>query len=126
MSSKIIHGGNRIRRVRHRYMPTMLFKKHQRDWEGPMCLTCLKPVEEEELVEGYAKTRDGNPDRDGTGGGQYPYAKVLYRCHGAEELVQYDFDTCDWDDRDLRRMAQRHRHFDPMGHKDEGKLIVQV
>lgn len=101
-----------IRRVRHRYMPTMMFKKHTRDFEGAFCLTCLHPVDEEEIVEGFA--------------GKHPFCRVLYRCHGAEELVQYDFDTVEWDDRDFIRMVTKHRFFDPMGHKDEGRLLVQV
>jgi len=116
--SRIVKPGS-LRRVRHRYMPTMLHKRHQRDFEGAFCLTCLHPVDSEEMVEGYGRDEHGRTS-------QYPYVKILYRCHGAEELVQFDFDTTDWDDRDLIRMVQRHRFFSPTGHADEGRLLVQV
>lgn len=110
-----------LRRIRHRYMQT-LAKKYdlrQLQYGGPICLTCLKPVDSEELVEGYQRDEHGNTS-------QYTYCKVLYRCHGAEELVRFDLDTTDWNDQDLLRLAKRVRLFDPVGHKDEGSASVQV
>lgn len=105
-----------IRRVRHGFMATQL-RAPTRDITGPMCLTCLKPVDKEELVEGYGMDEHGRES-------QHDYAKVLITCHGAEELVRFDFDTRQWDHTDLKRALSRHRFFDPMGHKDDDKLSV--
>lgn len=105
-----------LRRMHHKYMPT-LFRRDHGDKTGPLCLTCLKPVDAEQLVEGYPRDVAG-----GTSG--YTFCRVLYRCHGAEELVRYDFDTTDWDDRDLYRAARRHRHFDPLAVAQDDVLRV--
>lgn len=95
-------------------MPTLMRRvdRAQLKYGGAICMTCRKPVDSEEIVEGY-------PGRD-------TYQRVLYRCHNAEELVTYEFDSVEWDERDSTRAVQRHRHFDPFGHADEGRLVVQV
>ena len=96
-----------MRKLTYKYLPTLL-QKATKDVTGPMCLTCLKPVDSEELVEGYEMDSQGRE-------GQYPYCKVLVKCHGAEELVRFEFDTTAWDDRDLKQVMSRTRFFNPLG-----------
>lgn len=75
---------------------------------GPLCLTCGRVVQQENIVHETRTT-----------------AQVLFRCHGEEELRTYDFDTETWpenatdpDDRywQLRSFRMRDRLFDPMRH----------
>lgn len=66
---------------------------------GPVCMTCGRLVDSEELVEGYP--------------GESTHAKVLVKHHGAEELRTYDMGSTNWDERDLASMMRRTNWFDP-------------
>lgn len=79
--------------------------------QGPVCLTCGRVVESEELVEGYP--------------GESTFAKVLVRHHGAEELRTFDMGSTNWDERDLGAMMRRANWFDPARHEGLG-LGVKV
>jgi len=70
-----------------------------RSSRGASCLTCLKLVDREELVEGRP--------------GETPTCKVLVRCHGSEELRTFDMGSIEWDGRDLSMMMARAEWFDP-------------
>ncbi len=72
--------------------------------QGATCLTCLRLVDYEELVEGYP--------------GETPTCKVLVRCHGAEELRTFDMGSTNWDGRDLKRFMQSAEWFDPTQHNE--------
>ncbi len=65
-------------------------------------MTCLKPSDEEQMVEEMRNA-----------------VKVLVRCHGAEELRTFAFEA-DWDYEDLKRAMQRCAWFDPMSHEGVG------
>lgn len=65
----------------------------------PLCLTCGRPVDSEELVEGEEQVTT--------------YAKVLFKHHGAEELCTFDFGSTNWDDHDLRQFMASVALFDP-------------
>lgn len=71
---------------------------------GPVCLTCGRVVDSEELVEGYP--------------GESTHARVLVKHHGAEELCTFDMGSTNWDERDLASMMRRRNWFDP--HRHEG------
>ncbi len=66
---------------------------------GPVCMTCGKLVDSEELVEGYP--------------GVTTFAKVLVKHHGGEELGTFDMGSSNWDERDLASMMRRRNWFDP-------------
>jgi hypothetical protein len=66
---------------------------------GPVCMTCGRIVDSEELVEGYP--------------GVSTIAKVLVKHHGAEELGTFDMGSSNWDERDLASMMRRRNWFDP-------------
>ena len=66
---------------------------------GALCLTCGRPIDSEELVE-------GEPDKT-------TFAKVLVKHHGAEEMAVLDMGSVEWDAYELRRVMTRHRFFDP-------------
>ena len=68
---------------------------------GPICLTCGRIVDEEQLV-------DGEP-------GQTTYARVLVRHHGAEELRTFDMGSTEWDGYELASHMRRANWFDPRG-----------
>jgi hypothetical protein len=80
--------------------------------QGPVCLTCGRVVDSEELVEGYP--------------GESQTAKVLVRHHGAEELRTFDMGSTNWDERDLGSMMRRTNWFDPYAHEGLGlgKVVV--
>lgn len=80
--------------------------------QGASCLTCLKLVEQEEIVEGV------DCDKDGRLIGLRPVVKVLVRCHGAEELRTFDMGSKEWDGDDLKRFMQSAEWFDPTQHND--------
>jgi hypothetical protein len=68
---------------------------------GAYCMTCLRPSDEEQLV-------------DEARGPRANWAKVLVRCHGAEELRMFEFGSEDWTyEDDLKRAMQRCAWFDP-------------
>jgi hypothetical protein len=73
---------------------------------GPVCMTCGRVVDSEELVEGYP--------------GQTTYAKMLVKHHGAEELGEFDMGSKDWDERDLGPMMRRRNWFDPTRYEGLG------
>lgn len=64
---------------------------------GPVCMTCGKVVPYEAIVD-VGKT----------------WARVLVRCHGAEELAEFDFGTEHWGYDELRAFRMRKSWFDPM------------
>jgi hypothetical protein len=73
---------------------------------GPVCMTCGRLVDKEELVEGYP--------------GVTTFAKVLVKHHGAEELGTFDMGSTNWDERDLASMMRRRNWFDPTRHEGLG------
>lgn len=73
---------------------------------GPVCLTCGRVVDSEEIVEGYA--------------GESQWVKVLVKHHGAEELRRFDMGSTNWDERDLASMMRRTNWFDPTAHEGLG------
>lgn len=66
---------------------------------GPVCMTCGRVVDSEELVEGYP--------------GGSTTAKVLVRHHGAEELRTFDMGSVEWTPEDLASYMRRANWFDP-------------
>lgn len=82
------------------------------DVTGPVCDICQDVVDYEELVEGEP-------------GWGKPWAKVLVRHHGAEELRTFDFGSVEWDHEDLKRYMQRVRWFEPK-EAEEGTLSVRA
>jgi hypothetical protein len=76
---------------------------------GPRCQLCQQPVDREEVVEGVP--------------GQHTWCEVLVRCHGAEEVKRFDFDSVEWDERDLMQAMSRARWFVPSEHVDAGKTF---
>jgi predicted GH43/DUF377 family glycosyl hydrolase len=67
--------------------------------QGHWCHTCGKLAGHIEIVEGM-------PGKD-------THTKVLVRCHGAEELANYDMGSVEWDSEDLKRFIGRTKWFDP-------------
>ena len=110
-----------VRRVKQKFLPTLMrrYDRAQLQNGGPICRTCLRVVDGEELVAGYARDEHGNTS-------QYDYAEVLVKCHGAEELVRFEMGSTDWTDEDLKKAMHRTRFFDPLGHADDGRLVVVV
>ncbi len=66
---------------------------------APICMTCGRFLDGEELVEGYP--------------GQSGFAKVLGKHHGAEELVTFDMGSIEWDFDELPKFIRGHKWFDP-------------
>ena len=79
--------------------------------EGPQCAICNDVVDYEALVEGYP----GYADKDGNIVEQAgsDFCRVLVRCHGAEELREFQFGGRLWTPEDLRKAMQRVLWFDP-------------
>jgi len=101
-----------LKRTQLGYLQSLLLPiTAAKDNTGPRCLTCLEVVDLESMVEGYP--------------GQTTFCRVLVRHHGAEELRTFEFDSVEWDHRDLKRAMQSARFFDPLGH-GEGTASVQV
>lgn len=73
---------------------------------GPVCMTCGRVVDSEQLVEGYP----AEPERGRPGS---LVCKVLVRHHGAEELGIFEMGSDNWDERDLASMMRRRNWFDP-------------
>lgn len=76
---------------------------------APVCMTCGKYVDGEEIVEGYP--------------GESTHSKVLVKHHGAEELRTFNMGSTNWDHRDLASMMRRTNWFDPTRH--EGLALGQ-
>lgn len=90
---------------------TLIVAPHVQAALGPVCLTCGRVVDSEELVEGYP--------------GESTHAKVLVKHHGAEELRTFEMGSTNWDERDLGSMMRRTNWFDPNSYEDAG-LGVRV
>ena len=73
---------------------------------GPVCMTCGRVVDEEQLVEGYP--------------GESVTCKVLVKHHGAEELRTFHMGSTNWDERDLAQMMRHTNWFDPTKHEGVG------
>jgi hypothetical protein len=79
---------------------------------GAFCRTCLKATDSENLVE---ESR-----------GDHNWARVLVRCHGAEELGHFEFGSKDWTyELDLKRAMQRRAWFNPFAHNEAVDLQNQ-
>lgn len=92
------------------------------DFEGALCLMCNKPVDKEEVVEGYQATeaKNGVPQYS-----KLTYCKILVTCHGQEELHTFDMGTTEWEPYDVQTRMRRRRWFDPeAGHEDAGIAFV--
>lgn len=71
---------------------------------GAYCVICNRPTTSEQIVEEQR--------------GDHNFARVLVRCHGAEELGTFEFGTREWNSDDLKRAMQRRAWFDPNGHNE--------
>lgn len=80
---------------------------------GPVCMTCGRVVDSEEMVEGYP----AEPER-GREGSQV--VRVLVKHHGAEELRTFDMGSTNWDESDLASMMRRTNWFDPTKYEGLG------
>ena len=87
-----------LRRVKFGYLAALVAPLTP-SIEGALCLTCGQIVDSESIVEGEP--------------GQYTWTKVLVRHHGQEELRTFEFDSTEWDWRDLKRMMLTATFFDP-------------
>lgn len=67
---------------------------------GCWCETCLKLVDYEETVEEWRGSR-----RNGI--------RIRVRCHGQEEVGDFEFGSSDWDESDEQRAMQRRKWFNP-------------
>lgn len=67
---------------------------------GTWCLTCLKSVDSEEIVENLP-------------GCGKPWARVLAKCHGAEQQATLTMGTEYWDKEDLTKAMKSQKWFDP-------------
>lgn len=65
---------------------------------GPECLTCLKPIPEASF--------ENEP-------GHRPFAEVLIRCHGADEVVRLDMGTSAWTYAEAGKILNKQKYFDP-------------
>lgn len=81
--------------------------------QGPVCMTCGRIVDSEELVEGYP--------------GESERCRVLVRHHGAEELRTFEMGSRNWDASDLASMMRRTNWFDPTAHEGlgQGRRVVR-
>lgn len=77
---------------------------------GPICMTCGRYVDSEELVEGEP--------------GKTTSAKVLVKHHGAEELRTFGMDSIEWDANELKSHMMRANWFDPHGDAGLGVKLV--
>lgn len=77
---------------------------------GPVCMTCGRIVDSEELVEGEP--------------GKTTFAKVLVKHHGAEELRTFGMGSVEWDAYELKSHMQRANWFDPGGDAGLGQKIT--
>lgn len=81
--------------------------------KGPVCMTCGRIVDSEQLVEGYpAEPEKGRPGS--------LFCKVLVKHHGAEELRTFEMGSDNWDERDLAQMMRRTNWFDPTKYEGLG------
>jgi hypothetical protein len=78
--------------------------------QGATCLTCLRLVEQEEIVDGLEFAEGAWSRKE--------FCKVLVRCHGAEELRTFDMGSTNWDGADLKRFMQSAEWFDPTSHNE--------
>lgn len=85
---------------------TLVAAPHVQSARGPVCMTCGRLVDSEELVEGYP--------------GETTFARVLVKHHGAEELRTFDMGSTNWDGQDLGSMMRRTNWFDPTAHEGLG------
>jgi hypothetical protein len=69
-----------------------LLRKSVKDLQTT-CAICLKPVDEEHIVDTHDRV-----------------VKVLVRCHGQEELAEFELGT-GWSDHELKRALSRKRWF---------------
>lgn len=77
---------------------------------GPVCMTCGRLVDREELVEGEP--------------GKTTFAKVLVKHHGAEELRTFDMGSIEWDSYELKSHMMRANWFDPRGDIGAGVKVA--
>lgn len=87
-----------------------LIHSHRSHKRAPVCLTCGAYCEEWHLVE-------GEPDST-------PFARVLVRHHGQEELRTFDMGTVCWDGDDLGKMIRSAEWFDPKVETGGSALIL--
>lgn len=89
-----------LKRRKYDFLETIL-RPVQHYATYPQCKTCLCDIPHVELVEGLP--------------GKTTYARVLVRCHGSEELSQFDFGSVEWDpSEELRKAIRQTVWFDPM------------
>lgn len=99
-----------LRRSRIGFMTQLASRPLAQNRCGAYCMTCRRPSDEEILVEEHR-------------GDKRNEAKVLVRCHGAEELGTFEFDSEQWTlEDDLKRGMQRVMWFNPMSHEQVGSI----
>lgn len=99
----------RLRRTNLTYSTQVFAPLDARQIAGPPCLTCGRVVQKEEIVE------EGPT-----------FCRVLFTCHGREELRTYEFETREWGYDELRRMRLADRLFDPTVESETGHLVVGI
>ena len=82
---------------------------------GPVCATCNRVCDGEEIVEGYPGAENDAGQVVTPAGGET--CRVRVKHHGAEEVVTFDMGSRLWGMTELSKWLQRHRWFDPLaGH----------
>ncbi len=82
---------------------------------GPVCATCNRVCDAEEIVEGYP----GEENLDGmvTKPAGSDTVRVRVKHHGAEEVVTFDMGSRLWGPSELQKWMTRHVWFNPLvGH----------
>jgi len=66
---------------------------------APLCITCGRHLDKEEIVEGYPE--------------QTTFVRVRGQHHGADELVTFDMGSTEWSFEDVAKHVRSHCWFDP-------------
>lgn len=66
---------------------------------APVCTTCGRYLDKEEIVEGYP--------------GQTTFVLVRGAHHGSDEAVRFDMGSKEWDFEDVAKHVRGHRWFNP-------------
>ena len=73
---------------------------------GPVCKLCSdkegKPIQIPSMQLVESLPGDGKD-----------YARVLMKCHGQEELVEFKMGSVEWDFEELRKLVNKQNWFDP-------------
>lgn len=98
-------------RIKLKWWETLMSRATVKNVTGSQCMTCRKTVDEEGIEDEWrGDTRNG--------------FQVRVKCHGAEEVGDFEFADSTWSDEDQQRAIQRRRWFNPFGHgTDAGNVL---